>query len=100
MRRWSNQCAVDSCSARKRVIGGSPRSAGSAAHVASTTAPAARARPAGTERRGGATPAARQIAATSSATGRGSPLVTTRARPSSSTHRSTAATSASAALVT
>ena len=73
VRRWSNQCAVDSCSARKRVIGGSP-SRPDAAHARSTTAPAPDATARGTDRVGSGTPAARQMRVSSSATVRGSPL--------------------------
>ena len=42
VRRWSNQCAVDSCSARNRVIGGlrSPRPE-RGRHIPSATSPAA-----------------------------------------------------------
>ena len=58
VRRWSNQCAVESCSARNRVIGGSP-CPGNSGQTSSVTAPAARASPAGTPIRGGGTPAAR-----------------------------------------
>ncbi len=78
--RWSNQCAVESCSARNRVIGGSS-APGRSAHARSISEPAARATPAGTLHDGGRTPEARQMPASSSPTGRGSPFVMTNARP-------------------
>ena len=78
--RWSNQCAVPSCSARNRVSGGTPGRRASR-QPASTTEPAARATGSGTRPRGPGTPAAAQTRRRISATGRGSPLVTTSASP-------------------
>ncbi len=76
VRRWSNQCAVESCSARNRDIGGSSRP-GRMRHTVSATPPAAWASLAGTRHDGAGTPQAVQMPARSSATGRGSPFVTT-----------------------
>ena len=80
MRRWSNQCAVDSCSATNRVSGGSP---GSGNVPTRRRAPTPRRGPAPPGRAGAASgrPTAAQMPASSSTTGRGSPLVTTYASP-------------------
>ena len=99
--RWSNQWAVDSCSARNLVMGGSSwtRFRGPCGrpnpfdHRAGAAGQPARDAP----RRGG-TPAARQMPPMSSPTGRGSPLVTTRACPRAWSMRSSPRTIASAAL--
>ena len=68
--------------------------------LTATTDPAARARPAGTRRRGAGAPPAAQMPPIRSATVRGSPFVITYERPDTASTRSSAAAMPEAALST
>lgn len=97
--RGSNQCAVPSCSATKRVSGGSPKR--SRGHTDSIIEPIFSAIDVGTSRGENGTSAAWQIPCINSRTVRGSPFAMTYALPAHvapGAAASTAATNAVTAL--